>query len=166
MIRLIIERPEQPPTLVAFPQAVVVVGRGAAAGEAAPDWVLPVPDVSRRQCRVSVGGPEVFVGGLSERSGTYVNGQRIARVARLRAGDVVCFGRCSVRLAGEPAAKVGRKFHVRVSTRRSRSLRDTSTPVMRRAVNGRPRSRLAWSFSVVRAFVISGSCGEVAVLSE
>lgn len=106
MIRLIIERPEQPPTLVAFPQAVVVVGRGAADGEAAPDWVLPFPDVSRRQCRFSVGGPEVFVEGLSERSATYVNGQRIARVTRLRAGDVVCFGRCSVRLAGEPAAKV------------------------------------------------------------
>jgi WD40 repeat protein len=106
MIRVVLERPEQPASLLVFAQSVVVAGRGGEADDAALlDWLLPYPDVSRRQCRFSSAGGELFVEGLSERSPTYVNGRKAQGMTRLQPGDAVRFGHCVVRM-GEavPAA--------------------------------------------------------------
>ncbi len=113
MIRLVLERPEQPTSLLVFAQSVVVAGRGGEADDASPlDWILPYPDVSRRQCRFSSAGGELFVEGLSERSPTYVNGRKAQGMTRLQPGDAVRFGHCVVRacegaVAGPPEAVAG-----------------------------------------------------------
>jgi len=99
VIRLMFQRPELAPALSVFTEDVVVVGRGGAAG-AAPDWVLPFADVSRLQCRFTMGGDTVFVEGLSERNATFVNNRKISAITRMHPGDVVRFGACVIRFVG------------------------------------------------------------------
>lgn len=108
MIRLMLQRAELAPALSVFPQDVVVVGRGGGEG-AAPDWVLPFADVSRVQCRFTVGGDAVFVEALSERNATFVNNRKITAITRLQQGDVIRFGACTLRLvATAPASDATR----------------------------------------------------------
>lgn len=102
MIRLMMERPDLPPALIAFDQAVVLVGRG---GGDPVDWVLPYPDVSRVQCRFTSGAGVVFIEGLSERNPTYLSHQRLTAITRLAVGDEVRFGLCRLRLVGEAAKR-------------------------------------------------------------
>lgn len=101
MIRLMMERPDLAPALMVFEPAVVVVGRGG--GDEAVDWALPFPDVSRVQCRFTVGAGVVFVEALSERTPTYLNRNRLTAISKVQVGDEVRFGYCTLRVVGEPA---------------------------------------------------------------
>lgn len=103
MIRVILERPEQPPSLMVFAQPVVVLGRGDTDGAEPVDWQLPYPDVSRRQCRFSCAGGQRFIEGLSDRSPTYVNGRRVQGMTAVAAGDEIRFGYCVIRVCEEVA---------------------------------------------------------------
>lgn len=100
MIRLILERPELPPSLMAFARDEVVIGRGAP-GEAPPDWVLPHADVSRRQCRIFRAGEAVLVEPLGAKGNTFLNQRKISAISQIEPGDVVRFGNCTLRLAPE-----------------------------------------------------------------
>lgn len=105
MIRLMMERPELPPVVMAFDQDVVVLGRG---GGEAVDWALPFPDVSRVQCRFTSGAGTTFVEGLSERSATFLNRNRLTAITRVRASDEIRFGLCTIRVVGDAADGVRR----------------------------------------------------------
>ncbi len=98
MIRVVLERPDQPPLLMVFSQPVVVVGRGETDGAEPVDWQLSYPDVSRRHCRISCAGGRRFVEGLSERSPTYVNGRKTQGMTAIEEGDEIRFGYCVVRV--------------------------------------------------------------------
>ncbi|MBK7827200.1 MAG: FHA domain-containing protein [Nannocystis sp.] len=98
MIRVVLERPDQPPLLMVFSQPVVVVGRGETDGAEPVDWQLSFPDVSRRHCRLSCAGGRRFVEGLSERSPTYVNGRKTQGMTAIEEGDEIRFGYCVVRV--------------------------------------------------------------------
>lgn len=98
MIRVVLERPDQPPLLMVFSQPVVVVGRGETDGAEPVDWQLSYPDVSRRHCRLSCAGGRRFVEGLSERSPTYVNGRKTQGMTAIEEGDEIRFGYCMVRV--------------------------------------------------------------------
>lgn len=101
MIRLVLERPGVPPVLMAFNQPVVVVGRGGDDPAAKVDWVLPFPDVSRRQCRFSQVGERTFVEGLAPRNPIRIERREIRELTRLMPGEQIEFGYCSLRLVGE-----------------------------------------------------------------
>lgn len=93
MIRIVVERPDQPPSVRAFPGEAVTIGRASDT-----DWCLPFPDISRQHCRFLRRGEDFFVEGLSERSPIYVNGRRVHGATRVEAKDVVRFGMCMARL--------------------------------------------------------------------
>ncbi|HRI09102.1 MAG TPA: FHA domain-containing protein, partial [Nannocystaceae bacterium] len=102
-IRLIIERKDGPGSEArVFEKDAVLVGREVAAAGGEDAWILPYADVSRRQCRFSRVDGALYVEGLSERNGTFVNGRRIEGTTLLRAGDRVRFGNASILVAGEP----------------------------------------------------------------
>ena len=103
MIRVVLERPDQPPLLMVFSQPVVVVGRGETDGAEPVDWQLSYPDVSRRHCRLSCAGGRRFVEGLSERSPTYVNGRKTQGMTAIAEGDEIRFGYCVVRVCEDMA---------------------------------------------------------------
>ncbi|HEY0132670.1 MAG TPA: FHA domain-containing protein [Nannocystis sp.] len=103
MIRVILERPEQPASLMVFAQPVVVIGRGDTDSASPVDWQLPYPDVSRRHCRLSCAGGQRFVEGLSDRSPTYVNGRKVQGMTAIAAGDEIRFGYCVVRVCEDVA---------------------------------------------------------------
>lgn len=110
MIRLSFERKDdvgRPPETRVFDRDIVVVGREATISDAEREvaWVLPYADVSRLQCRFTCTGGVVCIEGLSERSGTFVNGRRIVGVTRLAAGDVVRFGNCKLGVLAEMSAR-------------------------------------------------------------
>jgi len=103
MIRVVLERPDQPPSLMVFSQPVVVVGRGETDGPEPVDWQLSYPDVSRRHCRLSCAGGRRFVEGLSERSPTYVNGRKTQGMTAIAEGDEIRFGYCVIRVCEDVA---------------------------------------------------------------
>ncbi|MBK8262295.1 MAG: FHA domain-containing protein [Nannocystis sp.] len=93
MIRIVIERADQPATVRVFPQDSVTVGRASGV-----DWCLPFQDVSREHCRFSREGGRFFIEGLSERSPIYINGRRAHGLTTITPEDRIRFGLCSARL--------------------------------------------------------------------
>jgi len=107
-IRLIIERKDKPGSEArVFENDAVLVGREVVARGAEDAWALAFPDVSRTQCRFSRMDGTLYVEGLSERNGTFVNGRRIEGTTVLRAGDQVRFGMCVIRVPADPSEGTG-----------------------------------------------------------
>ena len=73
--------------------AWLVIGRGASA-----DWCLAELTLSRSHAAFGWDGERFFVEDLGSTNGTFVNGERSARV-RLRDGDEVQIGRLRLRVA-------------------------------------------------------------------
>jgi len=65
---------------------------------------VPVSDVSRNHCQITVEGEKVSIKDLGSANGTYVNDQRIGEQS-LRPGDLVKVGPCvfTVQINGRPA---------------------------------------------------------------
>ena len=57
------------------------------------DFIVEATLVSRLHCRLAAGAAEIEVVDLDSTNGTYVNGQRIAKSARVKAGDRIGVGR-------------------------------------------------------------------------
>lgn len=81
------EDAELPFTFRILPGNVKTIGRAARA-----DFIVEAPLVSRVHCRLTAGATELEVVDLDSTNGTFVNGQRVTRVA-MRSGDRLGVGR-------------------------------------------------------------------------
>lgn len=65
---------------------------------------IPVPQVSRRHCQITVAGSTVSVADLGSSNGTFVNGKRIRQTQTLAPGDLITIGPVVfvVRVDGKP----------------------------------------------------------------
>ena len=81
------EDAELPFTFRILPGNIKTIGRATRA-----DFIVDAPLVSRVHCRLTAGATELEVVDLDSTNGTFVNGQRISRVA-MRAGDRLGVGR-------------------------------------------------------------------------
>ena len=105
MLHLIVERDGRPPQEQDFAASTIVVGR-----DEGLDLQLKHEDgASRKHCRFTVEGRDVFVEDLGSSNGTKVNGTKIARRTAVKPGDVVGVGKVRVRAAivadAAPAAR-------------------------------------------------------------
>ncbi len=96
------------------------------------DLILPVPEVSRRHAVVHVGEDGVTVEDLGSKNGTFVNGQRVTQ-ARLREGDLICFGIVVLRLVAVPSSDASLAISIDSSEQKPRAKREprwskTQTP--------------------------------------
>ena len=57
------------------------------------DFIVDATLVSRLHCQLAAGSAEIEVVDLESTNGTYVNGQRIDKSARVKAGDRIGVGR-------------------------------------------------------------------------
>jgi|SRR5687767_3478659 pSer/pThr/pTyr-binding forkhead associated (FHA) protein len=57
------------------------------------DFIVDAALVSRLHCQLAAGAAEIEVVDLDSTNGTYVNGQRIDKSARVKAGDRIGVGR-------------------------------------------------------------------------
>jgi predicted component of type VI protein secretion system len=87
-MRLVIEDEAGTRSIVPFSADAIVVGRAAEG----VTFRLPDRDVSRRHARFFLQGGSAFVEDLGSRTGTHVNGERVAGRRRLRDGDLVRIG--------------------------------------------------------------------------
>ena len=83
---------------VSVSQGLTVLGRGENC-----DIQIPLEDVSRRHCEVSIAGEEIKVKDLASSNGTYVNNRRVNE-APLEAGDRLVLGPVvfTVQIDGKP----------------------------------------------------------------
>ena len=105
MLHLTVERDGRPPQEQDFAGSTIIVGR-----DEGLDLQLKHEDgASRRHCRFSVEGRDVFVEDLGSSNGTKVNGKKIDRRVAVKPGDVVGVGKVRVRAAlvadAAPAAR-------------------------------------------------------------
>ena len=87
------EDAEFPFTFRILPGNIKTIGRAPRA-----DFIVEAPLVSRLHCRLTAGASELEVVDLESTNGTYVNGQRVTRVA-LRSGDRLGVGRVELVVA-------------------------------------------------------------------
>lgn len=85
-LRLISQDPLASPREIVLEHFPADIGRGT-------DVALRIDDrwISRRHCRLTLEGSDIYVRDLSSRHGTYVNGQAIDYV-RLQPGNELCLG--------------------------------------------------------------------------
>lgn len=69
--------------------------------EADNNIVLPVRYVSGHHCVIRGQGREWWVEDLGSRNGTYVNGQRVDRPAKIAPNDLISIGGVTLQLAGK-----------------------------------------------------------------
>lgn len=75
------------------PGSIKTVGRAPRA-----DFILDAALVSRLHCRLEAGRDSLEVVDLASTNGTYVNGKRIERKARLTTGDSLRVGRVELKV--------------------------------------------------------------------
>jgi pSer/pThr/pTyr-binding forkhead associated (FHA) protein len=78
---------ELPFTFRILPGSIKTIGRARRA-----DFIVEAPLVSRLHCQLTAGAAELEVVDLDSTNGTFVNGERVARVA-MRSGDRLGVGR-------------------------------------------------------------------------
>ena len=71
-----------------LPGSIKTIGRAIRA-----DFIVDASLVSRVHCRLSAGATEIEVVDLESTNGTFVNGERIERSARVKEGDRIGIGR-------------------------------------------------------------------------
>jgi pSer/pThr/pTyr-binding forkhead associated (FHA) protein len=76
-----------------LPGSVRTLGRATGA-----DFIVDETLVSRVHCRLSAGASDIEVVDLDSRNGTFVNGERIDKRARLSDGDRLVVGRVELEL--------------------------------------------------------------------
>lgn len=62
------------------------------------DFIVDAALVSRLHCQLAAGAAEIEVVDLDSTNGTYVNGERIDKSARVKAGDRIGVGRVELRV--------------------------------------------------------------------
>ena len=62
------------------------------------DFIVDAALVSRVHCQLAAGAAEIEVVDLDSTNGTYVNGERIDKSARVKAGDRIGVGRVELRV--------------------------------------------------------------------
>jgi adenylate cyclase len=93
MPRLIISTPDGKKGILELHKPVITVGRGNA-----NDLVLNDPSVSRLHAVIKLEEKKVAIADRGSTNGVILNGERIAREAELRNGDVAVLGRYELRL--------------------------------------------------------------------
>ena len=84
--KLVMFKPDGKRKDFSLEKSVTVIGRGEEC-----DFQVPLLDVSRRHCELTVDGDRIKVKDLASSNGTYVNNKRVNE-AELRAGDRLAIG--------------------------------------------------------------------------
>jgi pSer/pThr/pTyr-binding forkhead associated (FHA) protein len=71
-----------------LPGSIKTIGRAIGA-----DFIVDATMVSRVHCRLTAGAGEIELEDLDSTNGTFVNGQRVDKRMRVRAGDRIGVGR-------------------------------------------------------------------------
>ena len=87
------EGAETAATFRILPGSIKTIGRAIGA-----DFILDATLVSRVHCRLTAGTGEIELEDLDSTNGTFVNGQRVDRRARVKAGDRIGVGRVELRV--------------------------------------------------------------------
>lgn len=87
------EGAEPPVTFRILPGSIKTIGRATGA-----DFILDANLVSRVHCRLTAGAGEIELEDLDSTNGTFVNGERVERRARVRAGDRIGVGRVELEI--------------------------------------------------------------------
>ena len=87
------EGAETAATFRILPGSIKTIGRAIGA-----DSILEANLVSRVHCRLTAGAGELELEDLDSTNGTFVNGQRVAGRARLKAGDRIGVGRIELQV--------------------------------------------------------------------
>jgi two-component system, cell cycle response regulator len=91
---------------------VLLEGPATIGREPGLELTLNAEGVSRKHCRVFGKAKSWFVEDLGSTNGTFVNGERVRKRRRLKAGDRLYLGRCVIKFTGADELEVG--FHARM----------------------------------------------------
>jgi serine phosphatase RsbU (regulator of sigma subunit) len=82
----------------ADPRRIEIGPAGVTIGRIAPcDLVIPIPDISRRHCRIDLDGEAAVLADLGSTNGTFVAGARVEGPTRLRNGSRITLGPVQLR---------------------------------------------------------------------
>jgi serine phosphatase RsbU (regulator of sigma subunit) len=99
---------------VSIPATGVTVGRVAPA-----DVTIPVPDVSRKHCRIEIQSGWASIEDLGSTNGTFLGGQKLTQRRRLHNGDVVSLGSFDLRYERRDRAEVAAEADLTEELRRA-----------------------------------------------
>ena len=99
---------------VPIPPDGVTIGRSLPA-----DVVIPVPDISRRHCRVELEGESATITDLGSTNGTFVGTQQLGRPATLRNGSWFSLGSFGIRYERRDKSEVAQEAELADELRRA-----------------------------------------------
>ena len=88
-----LEGAEPPVTFRLLPGSIKTIGRATGA-----DFIVDATMVSRVHCRLTAGAGEIELEDLDSTNGTFVNGKRVDKRARVKAGDRIGVGRVELEI--------------------------------------------------------------------
>jgi hypothetical protein len=92
------------------PRRVAIAPEGMTIGRTAPaELVIANPEISRRHCRIEVYGIDAVLTDLGSTNGTYLDGQRLNRPARLRSGTIFRLGAFPIRYERRDLAEIAQE---------------------------------------------------------
>lgn len=93
---------------------------GLTIGRTAPsDLAIPVPDISRRHCRIDLDGEWASVTDLTSTNGTFVGGERVEQPTRLRNGSLLSLGSFQIRYERRDPREVAQEEELAADLRRA-----------------------------------------------
>lgn len=92
----------------------LTIGRTAPSGLA-----IPMPDISRRHCRIDLDGDWAVVTDLNSTNGTFVSGERVEQPTRLRNGMLLSLGSFQIRYARRDPREVAQEEELSADLRRA-----------------------------------------------
>ena len=87
------EASETAVTFRLLPGSTKTIGRATGA-----DFIVDATMVSRVHCRLTAGAAEIELEDLDSTNGTFVNGKRVEKRARVKAGDRIGVGRVELEI--------------------------------------------------------------------
>jgi serine phosphatase RsbU (regulator of sigma subunit) len=92
----------------------VVIGRAPPA-----DIVIPMPEISRRHCRIDVEGESATITDLNSTNGTFLGGHRLEKTMRLRNGSALSLGSFAMRYERRDNSEVAEEAELADELRRA-----------------------------------------------
>ncbi len=99
---------------------VPIAPGGMVIGRAPPaDIVIPVPEISRRHCRIDVEGDRASITDIGSTNGTFLGGERLEKPARLRNGSQLSLGSFALRYERRDKSEVAEEAELASELRRA-----------------------------------------------